>query len=66
MTTLCGDNGKKIQFSISNAIHECDRNMFIVELPTLVCNSRKDAELMQDEIGSFVSKLSKAILEDNK
>lgn len=66
MTTLRGDNGKKIQFAFSNVIHECERDTYIVELPTVICNSRKDAELMQEEISSFVSRLSKTIIKDEK
>lgn len=66
MTTLLGDNNKRIQFSFSNVIHECDRNTYIVEMPTLVCSSRKDAEIMQREISAFVNELSRAILNDKK
>jgi hypothetical protein len=64
MTTLYGDNNKKIQFSISNTIHECDSDMYTIESPTIVCNNKKDAERIQNELGSFVSKLSRTILEN--
>ena len=64
MTTLRGSDGSKVQYSISNVIHELNDNGYVVELPILVCSNRRDAELMQKEIATFVSKLSKAVLED--
>ena len=64
MTTLQGDNGKRIKFAFSNRIHECERNMYIIEMPIIICNNRKDAELIQEEVGTFVSELSKTILKD--
>ena len=64
MTTIRGDNGKKIEFAFSNVVHECERDMYIIEMPTVICNNRKDAELIQEEVGAFVSELSKTILKD--
>ena len=64
MTTIRGDNGKKIEFAFSNVIHECERDMYIIEMPTVICNNRKDAELIQEEVGAFISELSKTILKD--
>lgn len=64
MTTLNGDNGKKIGFSFSNAIHEFNERTYVIEMPTIICNNRKDAELIQEEVGTFVSELSKNLLLD--
>lgn len=65
MTTLQG-NGRTIQFSFSNTIHECSRGIFVAELPLLVCSNKKDAEIIQQEVGTIISEVSKRILNDNK
>ena len=62
MTIIHGDNNKKIGFAFSNTIHECDTNMYLIDMPIVICNNRKDAELIQEEVSTFVSELSKAIL----
>lgn len=65
MTTIHGDNGKKVQFALSNTIYECNQDTYIIEPSVIICNNRKDAELMQSEICTFISQLSKIIIEDN-
>lgn len=62
MVTQRGDNGKKIEYSLSDIIHECERDMYIVEMPILVCNNKRDAERMQSEINTFLGELSRAVL----
>ena len=62
MTTLKGNNGKTIQFAFSNTIHEVERNMYIAELPLVICDNRKDAERIQEDVGTFISELSKKLL----
>ena len=61
MTTLQG-NGKIIQFSFNNVIHECVNNSYVVELPFVVCSNKKDAERIQQDVGTYISKLSKKLL----
>lgn len=63
MVTIRGNN-KKIEYALSEVIHECERDMYVIEMPLLVCNNKKDAEIMQSEINSFVSELSRAVLND--
>ena len=62
MIAIQGDNGKKVQFTLSDVIHEYEDNVYIVEMPVVVCNNKKDAELIQEEVGTFVAEVSKAIL----
>ena len=62
MTTLQGENGKTIQFALNNTIHEIDKNLHIIEMPVVICNNRKDAEHIQQNINLFVSELSKKII----
>lgn len=64
MTTLYGKNRKVIQFSLSNVIHECSRDMCIIEMPMVICNNRKDAEYIQKEIGEFIGALSEQLLKE--
>lgn len=63
MVTIRGNN-KKIEYALSEVIHECERDVYVIEMPLLVCNNKKDAEIMQSEINSFVSELSRAVLND--
>ncbi len=63
MVTIRG-NHKKIEYALNEVIHECERDMYIVDMPLLVCSNKKDAEIMQSEINSFVSELSRAVLKD--
>lgn len=62
MIAIQGDNGKKIQFTLSDVIHEYEENVYIIEMPIVICNNKKDAELIQEEVGTFVAEVSKAIL----
>lgn len=62
MIAIQGDNGKKVQFTLSDVIHEYEDNVYIIEMPVVVCNNKKDAELIQEEVGTFVAEVSKAIL----
>lgn len=64
MTTLRGYNGKKIEYILNDVIHECERDMYIVEMPVLICNNKKDAELIQSKINAYLSELSRAVLND--
>ncbi len=63
MVTIRGNN-KKIEYALSEVIHECERDVYVIEMPLLICNNKKDAEIMQSEINSFVSELSRAVLND--
>ena len=62
MVTLRGEDHKKIEYALNDTIHECDREMYIVEMPLLICNSKKDAEYMQRKINTFVGELSHTVL----
>jgi hypothetical protein len=64
MTTIHGEMGKTIQFAFSNVIHECNRHSYIVELPTVICSNKKDAERIQEDVGAFISALSKKLIEE--
>jgi len=62
MTTLEGNNGKTIHFAFNDTIHEVDRNTYIIEMPIVICSSKKDAEKVQQEVNIFISELSKKLL----
>ncbi len=62
MVTLRGEGYKKIEYALNDTIQECDREMYIVEMPLLICNSKKDAEYMQRKINTFVGELSHTVL----
>lgn len=65
MTTLYNKKKtKNIQFALQDAIYECAKNVYIIEMPTLVCSNKKDAEIMQQEINTYISELSRALLDD--
>lgn len=66
MVVMQGDNGKKIQFKLSDIIQEYENNVYIVEMPIVVCNDKKDAELIQKEVGTFITEVSKIILVKDK
>lgn len=63
MTTLEGA-GRMIQYSTSNVIHECNDNTYIIEMPVIICDNKKDAEYIQSEIGSLVGELSRNLIFD--
>lgn len=62
MVTLRGEGYKKIEYALNDTIQECDREMYIVEMPLLICNNKKDAEYMQRKINTFVGELSHTVL----
>ena len=62
MTVLQEENGKTIRFSLNNTIHEIDKNLYIIEMPMVVCNNKKDAERIQQDVNIFISELSKKVL----
>ena len=63
MITINGKDGKKIlQYACSNVIYECDRNIYIPEMPTVICSNKKDAERIQADIAELITYLSKEIL----
>ena len=62
MITMRGDNGRTIQFALNEEILEYENNVYMIEMPVVICNNKKDAELIQEEVGTFVSELSKTIL----
>lgn len=64
MITINGENGKIIRIAASNVIHEVNREVYIPELPTIVCNSKKDAELIQADTITFINQLSRKLLKD--
>ena len=66
MVVMQGDNGKKIQFTLSDVIQEYENNVYIVEMPIVVCNDKKDSELIQKEVGTFITEVSKIILVKDK
>ena len=46
MVTLRGEGYKKIEYTLNDMIHECDKEMYMVEMPLLICNSKKDMDLI--------------------
>lgn len=62
MTTLYGENGKVIQYSLSNTIYSQIKNMYAVEMPIVMCDYEKDAEYIQQKVNEFVGELSKKLL----
>ena len=61
MITFVNDD-KKIQYSLNNIVYECNEGMYIIQMPTLACNNRKDAEFIQLNINTYISELSRAVL----
>lgn len=55
-------NGNTLEVACTNTLLEYENNVYIVELPTVICNNRKLAEQIQEETNSFVSNLSKKLL----
>lgn len=66
MIALRGENGKKIQFTLSDVVHKYEDDVYIIEMPMVICNNKKDAELIQEEVGIFVAELSKTLLLKNE
>ena len=64
MVTLRGEGYKKIEYALNDTIHECDGEMYIVEMPLLICNNKRNAEYMQNKINTFVGELSRTVLND--
>lgn len=63
MVTLTGKN-KTIQFELTEDIHECSNNMFILDMPTIVCDNRKDAECIQNQLNAFVGEISRKLIKE--
>ena len=63
MTILEGA-GRIIQYATSDVIHECNDNTYIIEMPVIICDNKKDAEYIQSEIGSLVGELSRNLIFD--
>ena len=64
MTTLTGETGKTIQFSIGQAIYEGANNTYIAEMPIVICSNKKDAERIQEEIKTLIGNLSRELLKE--
>ena len=63
MITMNGKDGRKsIQYAFSNVIHECDGNMYIPEMPTIICNNKKDAERIQEDVAALITYITNKIL----
>ena len=65
MTTLKGKNGDNMQLIFSNTIHEINRNTYMVEMPIVICDNKKNAERMQEDINLFINELSRKLLNNN-
>ena len=61
MITLRGETGKTIQYSTGKVIYECANDSYIVEMPIVVCDNKKDAERIQKEISALIANLSKEL-----
>lgn len=61
---ILDNNGKKIEFKLIEKIgHTDDRRNYTVNMPTIVCSSRTDAEKIQEYVNTFVYNLSHELLE---
>ena len=64
MTTLRGENGTCVGYTLSDCIHQYTLDAYIIEMPTLICNKEKDAKYMQQELNKFIGKLSRKIVDE--
>ena len=61
MVTLQGKGYKKIDYALSDIIYERNEGRYVVKMPLLACNSKKDAKYMQNKINAFVTELSNTV-----
>lgn len=61
---ILSNGAKAIQYSYGNMIlgNTDTPTSYTVELPTVVCSDKNDAEYVQQEINKFVSNLSREII----
>lgn len=64
MITLHGHDNNTIQLSLTNIIHEFDNNMYLIEMPTIMCNNKRHADYIRKEVNAFVNEISKKTLEE--
>ena len=67
MTILNNDSGKIIKLSLTDKIdvitdYDEKRICYSIELPKISTTSKEDAETIQKEINTFVSKLCKKLM----
>ena len=67
MTTLNNDSGKIIKISLTDKIdvitdYDEKRICYSIELPKISTTSKEDAETIQKEVNTFVSKLCKKLM----
>ena len=67
MVTLSSKDGRSIQLSFTDGMNvSLDNNKqeiyYEIELPKVVCTSRKDAESIQARVKTFINDLSKELL----
>ena len=61
MVTIKGKNGKQIHYKLSDKIHEYENNTYTIEMPLVTCSDNKDAELIQNEVNTFIAEISNII-----
>jgi len=66
MLILRGENGKTIHLTLNNTIHEINNDVCIIEMPVIVCNNKKDAERIQEDINLFVHDIIRNVLKNKK
>lgn len=65
MTIMTSKNGKVIKVSMTDTIEFLDKaTSYKPELPQVICNDLEDAKYIQQEVNTFVHRLSNEILND--
>lgn len=67
MTILSNDNGKITKISLNNEVnimtdHEEKRICYSIELPKVITTSKEDAETIQSQVNTFVTKLCQKLM----
>ncbi len=69
MTILKDDEDNTLEISYKDTISEleleCEKIMYLAELPTIICNNKQLAKQIQEETNLFVNNLSKKLLKNN-
>ncbi len=59
------DNTLEISYKDTISELECEKIMYLAELPTIICNNKQLAKQIQEETNLFVNNLSKKLLKNN-
>lgn len=66
MLNLKGNNGRTIQIVFGDAVYESNRDTYIIDLPMVICNDKKVAEFIREEINRHLGNLSEKLLNESR